>query len=79
MVNLSTLVDVFARPRHARGAAGLRCGSCSGNIDILCDVQKNGGFDVSSRVYERSVIAAPRVRTRSARGNGVLQCFGVWW
>jgi len=41
-------------------------------MDILCDVQKDGGFDLLSRVYERTGIAVPRFRTRSARGNGVL-------
>ena len=71
-------MDDLVRPRHDRGAVGLRCGSCSGKIDILCDVQRSGGFDVSSRVYQMSGIAAPRFRTRSARVNGVLECFGFW-
>ena len=75
MVNLSTLVDILVRLRHDRGAAGLLCGSCNGKIDILCDVQKNGGSNVSSRVYVRSVIAGLRVRTRSARGKGVFAVF----
>jgi hypothetical protein len=38
-------------------------------------VQKNGGFNVSSRVYVRRVIAGLRVRTRSARGKGVFAVF----
>ena len=68
-------MDILVRLRHDRGAAGLLCGSCNGKIDILCDVQKNGGSNVSSRVYVRSVIAGLRVRTRSARGKGVFAVF----
>lgn len=69
-------MDVLVRARHARGAAGLLCGSWSGKIDILCEVQRNEGLGVSSRVYEGTGVVPPRVRTRSVRGNGVLGCFG---
>jgi hypothetical protein len=85
-------VDVLVRPRHDRGAGGLRCGSRNGKIDILCDVQRSGGFDVSSRLSASGKGRCERVRSVGGFRIGPMTgaeyashccaspmgCLGVW-